>query len=163
MASLSNGMIVNSRDDLDAIQGTPQHAEFMDLLKGSIYRLEKDDVAKTWVVVKDTGIIEQFGFLLKDFPDVMPPELPTYVPPPSKVPQVVTMRQARLALLGVGLLQPVVDAVAAMPGIEGDAARIEWEYAQEVRRDSALLASLANTMQMTDEQLDTLFTEGAAL
>ena len=163
MASLSNGIIVNSRDDLDAIQGAPQHAEFMDMLKGSIYRLEKDDAAKTWVVVKDASLIEQFGFLLKDFPDVTPPELPTYVQPPSKVPQAVTMRQARLALLGVGLLQSVADAMAAMPGIEGDAARIEWEYAQEVRRDSALLASLANAMQITDAQLDALFTEGAAL
>ena len=163
MASLSNGIIVNSREDLDAIQGAPQHAEFMGMLKGSIYRLEKDDVAKTWVVVKDVTLIKQFGFLLKDFPDVMPPELPTYIPPPSKVPKAVTMRQARLALLGAGLLQLVTDAVAAMPGIEGDAARIEWEYAKEVRRDSALLTSLANAMQMTDAQLDALFTEGDKL
>lgn len=163
MASLYNGIIVNSREDLDAIQGRPPHAEFMDMLKGSIYRLEKDDVAKTWVVVKDTGLIEQFGFLFEDFPDVTPPELPTYIPPPSKVPQSVTMRQARLALLDAGLLQSVADAVAAMPGIEGDAARIEWEYAQEVRRDSALLASLANSLQMTDMQIDDLFTKGASL
>lgn len=163
MASLSNGIIVNSREDLDAIQGTPQHAEFMGMLKGSIYRLEKDDVAKTWVVVEDVTLITQFGFLLKDFPDVMPPELPTYIPPLSKVPKAVTMRQARLALLGVGLLQSVTEAVAAMPGIEGDAARIEWEYAQEVHRDSALLATLANAMQMTDAQLDALFTEGYKL
>lgn len=163
MASLSNGIIVNSREDLDAIQGRPPHAEFMDMLKGSIYRLEKDDVAKTWVVVKDTGLIEQFGFLFEDFPDVTPPELPTYIPPPSKVPQSVTMRQARLALLDAGLLQSVADTVAAMPGIEGDAARIEWGYAQEVRRDSALLASLANSLQMTDMQIDDLFTKGASL
>lgn len=163
MASLSNGIIVNSREDLDAIQGTPQHAEFMGMLKGSIYRLEKDDVAKTWVAVKDLRLIKQFGFLLKDFPDATPPELPAYVPPPSKVPQSVSMRQARLALLGAGLLQSVADAVAAMPGVQGDAARIEWEYAQEVRRDSALLALLATAMQMTDAQLDALFTEGAAL
>ena len=163
MASLSNGIIVNSREDLDAIQGTSQHSEFMGMLKGSIYRLEKDDVAKTWVAVKDLSLIKQFGFLLKDFPDATPPELPTYVPPPSKVPQAITMRQARLALLGAGLLQSVADTVAAMPGVQGDAARIEWEYAQEVRRDSALLASLATAMQMTDAQIDALFTEGAAL
>ena len=163
MALLSNGIIVNSREDLDAIQGTPQHAEFMGMLKGSIYRLQKDDVAKTWVVVEDATLIAQFGFSLKDFPDAMPPELPTYIPPPSKVPKAVTMRQARLALLGAGLLQSVTDAVAAMPGIEGDAARIEWEYAQEVRRDSVLVATLGNVMQMTDAQLDALFIEGDKL
>ena len=163
MASLSNGIIVNSRDDLDTIQGTPQHAEFMEMLKGSIYRLEKDDVAKTWVVVKDASLIKQFGFLLKDFPDVTPPELPTYVPPPSKVPQAVTMRQARLALLGVGLLQSVSDAVAAMPGIEGDAARIEWEYAQDVQRSNPFVAQLGAALGLDDAEIDALFVEAAKL
>ena len=100
MASLSNGIIVNSRDDLDAIQGTPQRAEFMDMLKGSIYRLEKDDVAKTWVVVKDASLIKQFGFLLKDFPDVTPPELPTYVPPVPEEPEYRIQRRAAVAAGG---------------------------------------------------------------
>ncbi len=100
MASLSNGIIVNSRDDLDAIQGTPQRAEFMDMLKGSIYRLEKDDVAKTWVVVKDASLIKQFGFLLKDFPDVTPPELPTYVPPVPEEPEYRIQRRAAYPPIG---------------------------------------------------------------
>lgn len=163
MESPVSRIIINTREDLDSIVGTPQHDEFMEMLKGSIYRLEKDDEAKTWVAVKDLTLIKQFGFALKDFPNVKPPELPEYVPPPSKVPQVVTMRQARLALLNATLLQAVIAAVDAIPGTQGNAAKIEWEYAQEVRRDSMLVAYIATALSLTDAQLDELFTEGALL
>lgn len=84
-------------------------------------------------------------------------------PPVAPVPEVVTMRQARLALLGAGLLHQVNGAIAAMPGDEGEAARIEWEYAQEVRRDSPLVAALSAAFGWTGAQLDDLFTEGAKL
>ncbi len=73
------------------------------------------------------------------------------------VPQVVSMRQARLALLAAGLLDQVNAAIAAMPGTEGAAARIEWEYAQEVRRDSPLVMGLAPLLSLGDGQLDSLF------
>lgn len=76
---------------------------------------------------------------------------------------VITMRQARLALLGAGLLAGVNDALAAMPGIEGEAARLEWEYATEVRRDSVLVAGLAGVLGLTGAQVDALFIAGARL
>lgn len=76
---------------------------------------------------------------------------------------VVSMRQARLALLGAGLLAQVNAAIAAMPGVEGDAARIEWEYAQEVRRDSPIVAGLSDALNLTDSDLNTLFSEAAKL
>ena len=79
------------------------------------------------------------------------------------VPQSVTMRQARLALLGAGLLQSVDAAVAAMPGVGGDAARIEWEYALSVERGSPLVAGLSASLGLTDAQLDALFTTAAGL
>ena len=81
----------------------------------------------------------------------------------TPVPAEVTMRQARLALLGAGLLAQVNTAVANMVGAEGDAARIEWEYAQEVRRDSPLVAALSAVFGWTAAQLDDFFTEGAKL
>lgn len=83
--------------------------------------------------------------------------------PGDPVPVVVTMRQARLALLGAGLLAQVNTAVANMPGTEGDAARIEWEYAQEVRRDSPLVAALSVALGLTDETLDNLYKVAAGL
>lgn len=78
-------------------------------------------------------------------------------------PKVISMRQARLALLGAGLLPGVDAAIAAMTGTEGDAARIEWEYAQEVRRDSPLLAGMIAALGLTTEQVDGLFVAAAGL
>lgn len=166
MESVSNRTVINSREDLDAIEGSPLHAEFMGMLKGSIYRIEKDDVNKTWVAVKDSTLIKQFGFVLKDFPDAKAPDLPEWIPPPSKIPQVVSMRQARLALLNAGLLPLVTEAIGILEDTQGDAgkaASIEWEYAQEVRRDSALVTNIAKAISLTEDQLDSLFTEAAAL
>lgn len=90
--------------------------------------------------------------------EIVPGEVPS-----DPVPEVVTMRQARLALLSAGLLAQVNTAVANMPGTEGDAARIEWEYAQGVRRDSPLVAGLSAALGLTDETLDNLYKVAAGL
>ena len=90
--------------------------------------------------------------------EIVPGEVPS-----DPVPVVVTMRQARLALLGAGLLAQVNTAVANMPGAEGDAARIEWEYTKEVRRDSPLVAALSVALGLTDESLDNLYKVAAGL
>jgi len=155
--------VINTREDLDATTGTPEHDAFMAMLRGTLYRLEKDDSAAVWRAVEDNSVIERFGFTRANFPGAVAPELPAYVPPPSDVPQAVTMRQARLALLGAGLLSQVNAAIASMSGAEGEAARIEWEYAQEVRRDSALAQSLVPALGMNEAGLDALFTAAAAL
>lgn len=155
--------VINTREDLDAIAGTPEHVAFMALLAGTLWRLEKDDTAQAWVAIEDNSTIERFNFTRADFPDAQPPALPEYVPAVVAVPEVVTMRQARLALLGAGLLAQVNTAVANMPGTEGDAARIEWEYAQEVHRDSPLVATLSVALGLTDETLDNLFKVAAGV
>ena len=77
----------------------------------------------------------------------------------TPVPQAVTMRQARLALHGAGLLSAVNAAINAA----GEAAKIEWEYAQEVQRTSGLVPAMAAQLGMNDAQLDALFTAAAAL
>lgn len=83
--------------------------------------------------------------------------------PAPAVPQAVTMRQGRLALLGAGLLTQVNDAIAAMTGVEGDAARIEWEFAATIDRDSDWVSNLSSALGLTDAQLDGLFVQAAAL
>ena len=70
------------------------------------------------------------------------------------LPSVVTMRQARLALLQSGLLDTVETAITN--GTD-EAMKIEWEYATDVRRDWASLIALTETLGMTAEQLDELF------
>lgn len=81
----------------------------------------------------------------------------------ARVPRSVSMRQARLALLDAGLLQLVNNAIAAMAGTEGEAARIEWEYATEVRRDSTLVAALAGPLNLAEAKLNQLFISAAGL
>lgn len=83
--------------------------------------------------------------------------------PAPTVPQSISMRQARLALLGAGLLSQVDASIDALDEPDRTAARIEWEYAQEIRRDHALIANLAVEMGLTDEQVDNLFFAAAEL
>lgn len=73
------------------------------------------------------------------------------------VPEVVTMRQARLALLQSGLLVNVEAAINSLPSPQKEAAQIEWEYSQEVRRDKDLVALLAPALGLDDKQLGDLF------
>jgi hypothetical protein len=72
---------------------------------------------------------------------------------------VVSMRQARLALLAAGLLDDANAAVAAA----GQAAQIEWEFSNEVRRDNALIAALAGPLGLDAAALDALFEQAATL
>lgn len=69
----------------------------------------------------------------------------------------VTMRQARLALLQQGLLDNVNAALTLLEGVEGEAARITWEYASEVQKGDALVQSLAVQLGWSNIDLDTLF------
>lgn len=82
---------------------------------------------------------------------------------PIVVPVSVTMRQARLALLQAGKLPTVNAAIASMSGIQGEAARIEWEFSNEVKRAQPLVAALAPVLGMTSDQLDQLFITAAGL
>lgn len=86
-----------------------------------------------------------------------------YVAPPPVVPDSVSMRQARLALLGAGLLSQVDAAIASLPSPQKEAAAIEWEYAQEVQRHNGLVPAMAQALGMTDAQLDALFMQAATL
>lgn len=80
--ALQSKIIINTRADLDAIAGTPEHVEFMHFLKGSMTR--KQDVAvrpgnygrpdyegevipPVWQDVEDLSAIRAFGFTKADF------------------------------------------------------------------------------------------------
>lgn len=82
---------------------------------------------------------------------------------PNTVPAAVTMRQARLALLGAGLLSSVEAAIDAMEEPTKSAARIEWEYSNELQRANALVAALGPALGLTGAQVDALFVAASAL
>lgn len=75
-------VIINSRQDLDAIIGTPEHAQFMAALKGSMTRridtqvypngygqpdYDGPNLEPIWEDVEDLSTIERFGFTKADF------------------------------------------------------------------------------------------------
>lgn len=81
----------------------------------------------------------------------------------ARKPQSVTMAQARLALLGAGLLGQASAALAALPSPQKEAAQIEWEYRPTVNRNSALVQALTPALGLTETQLDELFAAAAKL
>ena len=85
------------------------------------------------------------------------PALPPYAP------SVVSMRQARLALLGAGLLASVDAAIDGLPSPQKEAARIEWEYATEVQRSSGLVPMMGAALSLAEAQLDSLFITAVTL
>lgn len=83
--------------------------------------------------------------------------------PPIHIPTAVTMRQARLALLAAGLLPSVDAAIAALPEPQKSAAKIEWEYSQEVQRHNGFVSVLAPALGLSDAQIDALFVAAQTL
>ncbi|WP_395060416.1 hypothetical protein [Polaromonas sp.] len=74
---------INTREDLAAIAGTPEHDAFMTMLSGTLWRFEKNDTTQAWVAIADDSTIKRFGLSRTDFPGAVPPEPPVYIPPPS--------------------------------------------------------------------------------
>jgi hypothetical protein len=70
-----------------------------------------------------------------------------------RIPSVVSMRQARLALLQFGVLDLVESAVEN--GSRAD--QITWEYATEVNRGDSLVSNMAAALGLSSSQLDSLF------
>ncbi len=79
------------------------------------------------------------------------------------VPVEITMRQARLVLLGAGKLAAVDTAIAAMPEPNKSAAEIEWEYSNTVMRHNGFVSALGPMLGLTDAEIDALFVAGAKL
>lgn len=86
-----------------------------------------------------------------------------YTPTLPVVPAKVTMRQARRALFGAGLLGTVNTAIASMPGAAGEIARIDWDTSSEVMRTWPLVSTLGAALGLTSTQLDALFLKAEKL
>lgn len=84
-------------------------------------------------------------------------------PPPPVVPQEITMRQARLVLLGAGLLSGVQTAIDGLPEPQRSAANIEWEFSNTLQRRNPFVLTLGPALGLTDAQIDALFIQGATL
>jgi hypothetical protein len=151
-------LIVNSAEDLAALEGTVEYAEFLTLLEGSLWRVERDDAAQTFVAIEDNSTIERYGLTRADFPNAQPPELPEWTPPPSNVPQTVSPLQAKAELMA----RELYDDVVAVLNAAGDPVMtLAWETASEFRRTSPMVLGIAGAMSWNDGYLDDLFTKAA--
>jgi hypothetical protein len=93
--------------------------------------------------------------------------LPPVVPVAPSAPQepTITDVQLRIGLARSGINEASVDAIIA--GIPDEAARYEarvrWERATTIRRGHPLVAAVGAALELTDVQLDEMFTAFAAI
>jgi hypothetical protein len=85
------------------------------------------------------------------------------IPVIPRVPTSVTMRQARLALLGAGKLDNIAGIIAGLPSPTKEAAQIEWEFSSEVVRDRPLVQLFGPALGLTEMELDELFIHASTL
>lgn len=116
---------------------------------------EKGHYEQTWVITdKFTDYRDENGVLHtkeEQEADAIAQDLK------SKTPATVTMRQARLALLDLDLLSSIDEAINAMPEPDKTKAKIEWEYAAVVERNSDWVSDLGQQLGLSDTQIDDLF------
>ena len=91
-----------------------------------------------------------FGWSYGDVEFIAPP------PPPIVIP-VLTMRQARLALLDAGLLDEVEAAITTPEN------RIWWDYSTTVERNHPLVDAVLTALGKSPEEIDEMFIEAAKL
>lgn len=122
--------------------------------RGSDYLAIDLGLGGVWVEAGDASI----GWLYENGQLIPPPE-----PEPDPViPQVVTRRQGRLALLEVGKLDDVEAAIAAIEDpAERRAAEIEYE-ADTWERSNAFLQAMWAQLGGTEAELDDLFVLAAS-
>lgn len=85
-------------------------------------------------------------------------------PTPLPVPAEVTMRQARLALLQIGLLDDVAPMIEQIEDVAvRRAAQIEWEYSSAVKRNNPLINMLGGALGLSQSQIDDLFRAAAQI
>lgn len=77
----------------------------------------------------------------------------------SEVPASVSMRQARLMLHSIGLLEEVDAIIINL----GTVAVIEWQYAQTVDRNNFLIAMVQQAHNMSDAEIDNFFRTASLL
>lgn len=109
-----------------------------------------------WFIASDEELSEG-GYYDPEANELYVPEIEPVIP------TVVSKAQAKLALLDKGLLDDVEAALAAMDGVEGQRARIEWNDRTEFHRSHEFIGLLAAAIGLSDANVDELFAHAASL
>jgi hypothetical protein len=75
------------------------------------------------------------------------------------IPYKISIRQAKLVLLGAGLLDDIENAIANTDR----SVQISWEYATEFERDNPLILYFQSRLNLSKEQVDNLFMSAKGL
>lgn len=76
----------------------------------------------------------------------------------SLIPKFITLRQARLYLLSIDLLDDLENIIN-----QNRAYQIEWEYANEIERESPLVTAMAQALILTSSDVDNMFIEASKI
>lgn len=148
------------------------------ILKQVIYTLASNSIEVTWTNPEGTTIVrhhsyagEQMDELENDLGEdvsqysVLIAEVRSRVAPPSNpvpvVPFTVTPFQAKAALYSAGLLSQIT-ALMENPATP-DLTKLAWSEVTEFTRDSPLLNGLAQTLGLTQQQVDEFFIAAAQI
>ena len=74
-----------------------------------------------------------------------------YMQKKLEVPELISMKQARLTLLNIGKLDDIESAIVDR------SVRIEWEYSTTVNRFNSAIVDIFRSIGMTEDQIDDLF------
>jgi len=99
-------------------------------------------------------IFEDLKAEAAEYVEPEPPE-----PQPEPVPQTISRFQARAALHQAGYLAQMQTAIESADPI----VKMAWEDATEFRRNSPTVLAFAETLGLTDEQLDEMFRTAAQI
>ena len=76
----------------------------------------------------------------------------------SLILKTITLRQARLYLLSIGLLDDLENIIN-----QNRAYQIEWEYANNIERESPLVKILGQALNLDDTAIDNMFMEASKI
>lgn len=83
--------------------------------------------------------------------------------PVVQIPQEITMRQARLALLDAGLLGNVQTAINSLQEPDKTKAQIEWDYSNSLQRNNSFVSVLGTALGLSEQDIDNLFIQASTL
>lgn len=76
----------------------------------------------------------------------------------SLIPDTISLRQARLYLLSINLLDDLEEIIS-----QNRAYQIEWEYANQIERESPLVEILGQALNLDSDVIDNMFMEASKI
>lgn len=134
-------------------------------LTGAFFQLLHPDHADNHIAADESQRLAWVNYRANEARDgleLLPVKEPTEQPAP--VPQSVTRRQARQALLMAELLDDVQPAIDSIPDpVQRRMAQIEWEDSLEFVRTRPLVIQIGEAIGLDAAKLDQLFITAAGL